>query len=91
MRLIIISLSLLLVLEVLLLLSGCIILLKEEHIDISKGVSRYLDDYWYLSKKGQDSLVCTYFNGRKVIEKMYWNSPAGIFGKEECMVLYKVD
>ena len=33
---------------------------------------------------GQDSLSCTYFTGAGTIERKYWYSSSGIFGRSAC-------
>ena len=37
----------------------------------------------------QDALVCTYFNGRKIIEYVFWYSPSNFLGKSECLFFFK--
>lgn len=33
---------------------------------------------------GQDSLICTYFNGRKTLTREYWYAPNDFMGRASC-------
>ena len=76
-------------LELILLFGEYKILVKEEHIEVKKGVTRIVKGYGNLGVGSQDSLVCNYFNGRKVLEEVYWYSPNNIFGISTCTFFKK--
>ena len=75
--------------ELILLFGGYKVLIKEEHIEVDKGISRVVKGYGDLGIGNQDSLVCIYFNGRKIIENVFWYSPSNFLGKSECLFFYK--
>ena len=72
-----------------LLFGGYKVLIKEEHIEVNKGISRIVKGYGDLGIGNQDALVCTYFNGRKIIEYVFWYSPSNFLGKSECLFFFK--
>ena len=37
-----------------------------------------------LGKNDQAALVCTYFTGRKIVNRLYWHSPNDLFGRDRC-------
>ena len=75
--------------ELILLFGGYKVLIKEEHIEVNKGISRIVKGYGDLGIGNQDSLVCTYFNGRKIVEYVFWYSPSNFLGKSECLFFFK--
>jgi hypothetical protein len=75
--------------ELILLFGGYKVLIKEEHIEVNKGISRIVKGYGDLGIGNQDALVCTYFNGRKIIEYVFWYSPSNFLGKSECLFFFK--
>ena len=60
------------------------VLLGEEHIRVNEGQSRFVEGYGDLGVGAQDSLLCTYFNGWKKIEVVYWYASNDMFGKSAC-------
>lgn len=72
-------------LEATLLFGNYKILLQEEHIEVNKGISRIVPGYGDLGANGQDSLICTYFDGRKTWQEVYWYSPNNVFGRSSCL------
>ena len=75
--------------ELILLFGGFKVLMKEEHIEVNKGISRFVEGYGDLGTNKADSLVCTYFNGRRKIEYVFWYAPNNLFGKSECIFFFK--
>lgn len=59
------------------------ILLKE--VRVKPGDSYFVEEYGNLGEKQkQDCLVCYYFNGRKILAKVFWYAPNNIMGKDSC-------
>lgn len=56
-------------------------------VRVKVGQEYFADGYGNLGKNSQDSLVCYYFNGRKVFEKVYWYSSNNIMGRDSCKFL----
>lgn len=75
--------------ELILLFGSYKVLIKEEHIEVNKGISRIVKGYGDLGIGNQDALVCTYFNGRKIVEYVFWYSPSNFLGKSECLFFFK--
>ena len=71
--------------ELILLFGEFKVLIKEEHIEVDKEVSRVVKGYGDLGTNAQDSLICTYFNGRKIVENVFWYSPSNVLGISECV------
>lgn len=49
----------------------------------------YVEDYGDLWKSEQSSLVCSYFNWRKILQTVFWYSPNNIMGKDSCPFVYE--
>jgi hypothetical protein len=63
------------------------ILLSETKVEV--GQSYFVEDYGNLSKNSQASLVCNYYNGRKMLKRVFWYSPNNIFGRDSCPTLLR--
>ena len=58
------------------------VLLKEAKVE--PGVHYIVEGYGDLGKNKQASLACTYFNGRKVMQTVFWYAPSNFMGKDSC-------
>ena len=64
------------------LVSDTRVLLKETKVEV--GDNYIQKDYGNLGDLGQASLVCKYFNGRKVLDQVLWYSSSNSFGRDSC-------
>ena len=71
--------------ELFLLLANARILVRERRV--SPGEHVVVEGYGNLSEGAQDSLVCTYFDGRALRDKVYWYSPSNTLGRDACPFL----
>ncbi len=55
-----------------------------EEVKVNPGQSYLASGFGDLGKNKQSSLACKYFNGRKIIQKVYWYSANNIMGKDSC-------
>jgi len=63
------------------------ILIKESKVE--PGSSFFVINYGNLGKSKQSSLVCNYFNGYQVTQKVYWYSDNNLLGRNSCELIYK--
>jgi hypothetical protein len=54
---------------------------------VNPGQKYFVDDYGELGKAGQSQLVGRYFNGRKIITRVFWYSPNNFIGRDSCPFL----
>lgn len=71
--------------SLLLLISGKRVLIWETKID--PGETYELPEWGNLGEAGQSQLVCRYFTGRSIKVGVYWYSPDGLMGKDQCPFL----
>lgn len=69
----------------LLAISGTRILISETKVQ--PGQVYLVEDYGDLGEASQPSLVCRYFTGRSLKERVFWYSSNGILGRAECPFL----
>ena len=74
-----------LIADLALLLSGYRVLIRERRVD--PGEHYAVAEYGDLGRMAQASLVCRYFTGRSVLTKVFWHSPNGFLGTDECPFL----
>ena len=55
---------------------------------VNPGMSYVVEDYGDLGTNGQSSLVCRYFNGRKILVSVFWYSSNNIMGRDSCPFFY---
>lgn len=67
------------------LLTNTEILIAETKVD--PGQDYFVSDYGNLGDNNQSSLVCKYFNGRKILTRVLWYSPNDIFGRSSCLFI----
>jgi len=87
MKKIAILIIILVVIYILFLLSGIKILIKENRVN--PGDKYIVEDYGDLGESKQTSLACKYFNGRKIVTRVFWYSSNNIMGRDSCPVLLK--
>ena len=58
-------------------------------VKVEPGQEFVVEDYGNLGESKQASLVCSYFNGRKVLVNVFWYAPNNIMGKDSCPFLYR--
>lgn len=68
--------------EAALLLGGYRVLVGEQKVEI--GQHRLVEGWGDLSSNSQASLVCSYFTGRSVKEKVFWYAAGGVMGRDQC-------
>jgi hypothetical protein len=74
--------------ELFLLLGNYRVLISEKFIP--KGENAYVEGWGSIDgNQRQDSLVCEYFDGRKIVKSVMWYSPNNIFGVSGCHILEK--
>jgi len=61
------------------------ILISEKRIRV--GESYFVEDWGNIENANQDSLVCKYFNGRRILNRVFWYSPDNLFGRDSCSFL----
>lgn len=77
-----VALAIVLLGEAYLLLSGRRLLIWERKVEVGE---RYVAGEWGdLGRNQAPSLVCRYFNGRRVLLTVYWYSEAEILGRSVC-------
>lgn len=54
---------------------------------ISPGQTYVTKDYGDLGANSRGSLVCTYFTGRRFVQRVYWHSRENLFGKANCPLI----
>lgn len=54
---------------------------------VSPGQTYVMEDYGDLGANSRGSLVCTYFTGRRFIQRVYWHSRQNLFGKANCPLI----
>ena len=54
---------------------------------ISPGQTYVTEEFGDLGANSRGSLVCTYFTGRRFVQRVYWHSPENLFGKANCPLL----
>ena len=69
-------------LEGYLLWSGNRVLIAETLI--RTGQTYDSDKLGTISSSGQATLICKFFTGRGTVERAYWYSPNGMFGRDSC-------
>lgn len=67
---------------ILLLVTNSRILLNE--VKVAPGEYYYVEGWDNVGDANQASLICTYFNGRKILKNVLWYSPNNIFGRDSC-------
>lgn len=68
-----------------LLLTNTRILVGETKVE--PGQEYVVENYGNLKGNQQASLVCSYFNGRKLLKTVFWYSPNNIMGRDSCPFL----
>jgi|GEM_PF-1615063 hypothetical protein len=68
--------------SLLLLVSGHRLLIWETKVE--PGNTYILAEWGNLGEAQQAQLVCRYFTGRSIKPIVYWHSPNGIMGKDQC-------
>jgi hypothetical protein len=58
-------------------------------IRVEPGQEFVVEDYGNLKESKQASLVCSYFNGSKVLRTVFWYAPNNIMGRDSCPFLYR--
>lgn len=56
-------------------------------VKVEPGTDYVVTDYGNLGKSTQSSLVCYYFTGRNVLQKVYWYSSNNVMGRDSCPFL----
>ncbi len=56
-------------------------------VKVESGQEYIVEGYGDLKGNQQASLVCSYFNGRKVLKSVFWYAPNNIMGKDSCPFL----
>ena len=67
--------------------SGVKILLSE--FKVEPGSHYYIEEYSDIVESGQDSLVCKYFNGIKIVKKVFKYSFDNTSGIDSCPFILK--
>ena len=75
------------ILWIVVLLSNTKILLSEKKIE--SGEYYYVEGWDNVGDASQASLVCTYFNGRKIIKKVFWYAPNNFMGRDSCSFIIR--
>ena len=70
-----------------LLLTDTRVLLGE--VKVEPGQEFVVEGYGNLKEDNQASLVCSYFNGRKVLRTVFWYAPNNIMGRDSCPFIYR--
>ena len=65
------------------------VLISETKVKI--GERKYVDGHGEVYSEKQESLICKYFNGRKVFETVFWYSSDNFLGIDSCRFLIKVE
>ena len=65
------------------------VLLSERRI--TPGQTFVVEGYGDLGKNEQATLACRYFTGRSVKTRVFWYSPAGMVGRDECPLFVRDD
>ncbi len=76
------SVSVIAMLWLLILATDTKILMKEVKVD--PGQDYVVEGYGNLGDSKQSSLVGYYFNGRKIVKRVYWYSSNNIMGRDSC-------
>jgi len=58
------------------------VLLKERKVN--PGETFIVEEHGDLGKSSQSSLVCSYFNGRRLLTRVFWYSQNNIMGRDSC-------
>lgn len=56
-------------------------------IKVDPGQDYYVEEWGNLGASSQSSLLCKYFNGRVVLNRVFWYSPNNLFGRDSCPFL----
>jgi len=56
---------------------------------VQPGQDYTVEGHGNLKGNSQPSLVCKYFNGRKVLHKVYWYSANNLMGRDSCPFISK--
>ena len=56
-------------------------------IKIDPGQEYFVPDYGEIHSDSQSTLICKYFNGRKILHSVYWYSPNNVMGRDTCPIL----
>jgi hypothetical protein len=64
-------------------------ILVEEKL-IQPGQRYVGEGYGDLGTNSQASLVCRYFNGRRVLSTVFWHAPNNFMGRDSCPVFSRV-
>lgn len=56
---------------------------------VNPGEQYFADSYGDLGAYAQASLVCRYFNGRKVLQSVYRYASNNFMGKDSCPFIFK--
>lgn len=54
---------------------------------ISPGQTYVTEEFGDLGANSRGSLVCTYFTGRRFVQRVYWHSRQNLFGKANCPLI----
>jgi hypothetical protein len=57
---------------------------------VQPGEKYVVEGFGDLSANAQASLVCRYFNGRKVLPTVFWHSPNNFMGRDSCPLIWRV-
>ena len=58
-------------------------------VKVEPGQEYIVEGYGNLGQNKQASLVCSYFNGRKILTKVFWYAPNNLFGRDSCPFIYR--
>lgn len=73
---------LLVLLWIMILVSDTKVLIWEDKVN--PGQKYFVEDYGDLGNAGQSQLVGKYFNGRKIVTRVFWYSANNFFGRDSC-------
>ena len=54
---------------------------------ILPGQTFVTEEHGDLGANSRGSLVCTYFTGRRFVQRVYWHSPENLYGKANCPLI----
>lgn len=63
-------------------------ILVEEKL-VQPGQKYVVEGYGDLGALGQASLVCRYFNGRRILSTVFWYAPNNFMGRDSCSFVWR--